>query len=161
MPSGGTVPGAIENGFAAQAIGALNVGLEAILVGLVQTWLTGHGIAEISAREYVLETTSSAPALSPALLVEAVRSAAQHALNVVVGDRKVFISALWDAVRAQPLWASLQLEDFKAQLVAAHRNQQLILARADFVAAMDPALVAMSETRAEGAMFHFVVRETA
>jgi hypothetical protein len=156
-----TAPDQLVRQIAAQAIGALNVGLEAILVGLVQTWLTGHGIAELSARKHVPETTSSAPTPSPALLVEAVRSAAQHALNVVVGDRKVFISALWDAVRAKPLWTSLQLDDFKAQLVAAHRNQQLILARADFVAAMDPALVAMSETRAEGAMFHFVVREPA
>jgi hypothetical protein len=154
-----TAPDQLVRQIAAQAIGALNVGFEAILVGLVRAWLTSRGIAELSAREHVPGTALPAPAPSPTLLVDAVRSAAQHARDGVVGDRKVFISTLWDAVRAKPLWASLQLDDFKAQLVVAHRNQQLILARADFVAAMDPALVAMSETRTEGAMFHFVLRE--
>jgi hypothetical protein len=156
-----TAPDQLVRQIAVQAIGALNVGFEAILVGLVRAWLTGREFVEPSAREHIPGTASAAPAPSPALLMDAVRSAARHARDGVVGDRKVFISSLWDAVRATPLWASLPLDDFKAQLVAAHRNQQLTLARADFVAAMDPALVAMSETRTEGAMFHFVLREPA
>jgi hypothetical protein len=93
--------------------------------------------------------------------LDAVRHAARYARDGVVGGRKVFISTVWDAVRATSPWSSLPLDDFKAQLVAAHRNQQIILARADFVAAMDPTLVAMSETRTDGAMFHFVLREPA
>jgi hypothetical protein len=77
----------------------------------------------------------------------------------VFGDRKVFISAVWDALRATPAWAALELDELKARLVAAHRSRELVLARADLVAAMDPALVAASETRTDGATFHFVIRE--
>jgi hypothetical protein len=43
--------------------------------------------------------------------------------------------------------------------VSAHRQRELELARADLVAAMDPTLVAASETRTDGATFHFIVRE--
>jgi hypothetical protein len=156
-----TAPDQLVRQIAVQAIGALNVGFEAILMGLVRAWLTGRELVEPSASELIPRTASSAPAPSADLLVDAVRRAAQHARDGVVGDRKVFISSLWDAVRATPLWSSLLLDEFKAQLVAAHRNQQLALARADFVAGMDPALVAMSETRTDGAMFHFVLREPA
>jgi hypothetical protein len=88
-----------------------------------------------------------------------VRTAAQQAREGVFGERKVFISSVWNAIRAMPSWSALPLEDFKANLVAAHRKQELTLARADLVAAMDPALVASSETRTDGATFHFVVRE--
>jgi len=77
----------------------------------------------------------------------------------VFGDRKVFISSVWHALRATPRWSALELDDFKQRLVVAHRERELELARADLVSVMDPALVAASETRAEGSMFHFIVRE--
>jgi hypothetical protein len=77
----------------------------------------------------------------------------------VFGERKVFISAIWSALRAMPAWASLELDELKERLVEAHRRRELVLARADLVAAMDPDLVAASETRTDGATVHFVVRE--
>ena len=75
------------------------------------------------------------------------------------GDRKIFVSAVWGELRAQPRWAELALDDFKARLLAAHRAGEVTLARADLVAAMDPELVAASEIAADGASFHFVVQE--
>lgn len=106
----------------------------------------------------------AAPAVAPlngASLIPAAREAAQRAVDGVFGDRKVFISAVWDALRAQPAFAQLALDDFKRALVVALREGHLQLARADYVSAMDPRLVAASETRADGATFHFIVREVA
>jgi hypothetical protein len=101
-----------------------------------------------------------APAAEPARsLIADVRAVVDAAREGVFGDRKVFISAVWDALRATPAWAALELDELKARLVAAHRSRELVLARADLVAAMDPALVAASETRTDGATFHFVIRE--
>jgi len=75
------------------------------------------------------------------------------------GDRKVFVSAVWDELRRDPWWAAVTLDELKARLVAAHRAGELALARADLVAAMDPALVAASEITTDGASFHFIVTE--
>jgi hypothetical protein len=73
------------------------------------------------------------------------------------GSRKVFVSAIWDALPAAER-ARQNLDSFKAQLFAAHRAQLLSLARADLVAAMPPAAVAASEIEpARGVTFHFVV----
>lgn len=88
-----------------------------------------------------------------------VRVVARDARQGVFGDRKVFIAAAWDALRARPQWSQLTLDDFKARLLMAHRAGELSLARADLVAAMDPALVAASETATDSASFHFIVRE--
>jgi hypothetical protein len=89
-----------------------------------------------------------------------VRDVARAANDGVFGERKVFIAAAWHDLRRRPGYASLTLDDFKTRLVRAHRVGELVLARADLVAAMDPELVAASETAADGATFHFVVRET-
>lgn len=86
------------------------------------------------------------------------------------GPRKVFISALWvamlriDAAAAGRLTGG-ELAAFKRWLVAAQRLIRsdseraplVVLARADLVAAMDRALVAGSETLADGASYHFVL----
>lgn len=64
-----------------------------------------------------------------------------------------------EILRAVPPWSQLALDDFQARLIAAHRDHALELERADLVAAMDPALIAASGTRTDGAMFHFIVRE--
>ena len=87
-----------------------------------------------------------------------VRAVVGEAREGVFGDRKVFISAAWEALRARPGWTALALDDFKSRLLAAHRAGSLSLARADLVAAMDPGLVAASEIRSESASFHFIVR---
>jgi hypothetical protein len=87
------------------------------------------------------------------------------------GDRKVFISALWpvvlrlDAKTGGFRTNGCTLEDLKDWLLRGrlltrdgndHGTPLVVLARADLVAAMDPAAVAASETAADGATFHFV-----
>ena len=96
---------------------------------------------------------------SPSFAEAALDAAATTARDGWFGDRKVFVSALWDELCKRPAWAALALDDFKARLLVAHRAGALTLARADLVAAMDPALVAASEIAADGASFHFVVKE--
>jgi hypothetical protein len=88
------------------------------------------------------------------------------------GDRKVFISALWpvvlelDAKTGGFRTDGCTLEDFKDWLLRGRLltrddtdrvSPLVVLARADLVAAMDPGMVAASETAADGATFHFVV----
>lgn len=68
------------------------------------------------------------------------------------GSRKVFISALWNAMPG-----GMSLEQFKRRLVDLNRASLIELARADLVAAMDPELVQMSETSSLGSTYHFVV----
>lgn len=70
------------------------------------------------------------------------------------GDRKVFVSALWQRVGRK---LGMSLDEFKRWLFSQHRAGALQLARADLVSAMDPTLVASSEIRVPGAEFHFVV----
>lgn len=74
------------------------------------------------------------------------------------GDRKVFISALHDRVGRA---TGMDLPSFKRWLIDQHRASRLVLTRADYVAAMDPDLVATSEAKTSGATFHFVVDPTA
>lgn len=86
------------------------------------------------------------------------------------GQRKVFIAALWRAMlrvdaAAVSRLAGDELATFKRWLVGAQRllrseserTPLVVLARADLVAAMDSALVADSETLADGASYHFLL----
>ncbi len=79
-----------------------------------------------------------------------------------MGDRKVFISALWRQLATHPLFRDMTIEEFKRRLYEAHRGRRLVLARADLVAAMDPQEVAESEYDVGGraATFHFVVDQS-
>jgi hypothetical protein len=94
----------------------------------------------------------TSPAQAPLALV-------RHAVAAVkgpgrFGDRKVFVSALWQRVGRK---VGMSLDEFKQWLFSQHRAGAVQLARADLVAAMDPKLVASSEIRVPGAEFHFVV----
>jgi hypothetical protein len=129
--------------YAARAALAPRPELGALRDALVRRWLAG--------RELV-------PAPAPASFGADVREVAGAARAGVFGDRKVFIAAAWDELRRRPAWSGLTLPEFKQRLLAAHRAGELALARADLVAAMDPELVAASETAAGGASFHFIVR---
>src|SRR5882724_12898858 len=85
------------------------------------------------------------------------------------GDRKVFVSDLWDAmVRIDAtqggfLTEGCGLGDLKAWLLCAMRLMDaagaplVLLSRADLVAAMDPASIARSEIDGGGCRFHFLV----
>jgi hypothetical protein len=133
---------------AAREAGAPRPELRALRDALVRCWLAGRAIGEpVAVRP------------EPSFADAALDAAETTARDGWFGDRKVFVSALWDELRKHPAWAALALDDFKARLLAAHRAGALTLARADLVAAMDPALVAASEIAADGASFHFVVKE--
>jgi hypothetical protein len=123
--------------YAARSLDAPRPELRALRDALVRRWLLSGSFAD------------------------EVRHVARAARDGVFGERKVFIAAVWDALRHRPGYASLTLDDFKARLLQAHRAGALVLARADLVAAMNTDLVTASETAADGATFHFVVRETA
>lgn len=73
------------------------------------------------------------------------------------GRDRVFVSAIWRQLDAGKRFPGLTLDDLKRRLVAANRRDQLTLARADLVGAMDPREVAASEIRYLNATFHFVV----
>jgi hypothetical protein len=88
------------------------------------------------------------------------------------GDRKVFIASLWtmmlriEVETGGTLTNGATLEDFKAWLLRSRRVTRdgteegaplVVLARADFVAAMDHSVVAASETVTDGATFHFAL----
>jgi len=88
------------------------------------------------------------------------------------GDRKVFIASLWttmlaiEAAMSGTLTEGCTIAHFQAWLLRARLLTRdgtqegarlVVLCRADLVAAMDPALVAASETVTDGAAFHFVL----
>jgi len=74
-------------------------------------------------------------------------------------DNKVFIAALWRASQQEPNFPRISLPEFKQRLVEANSHNLLHLSRADLVSAMDPQLVAESETAHLNATFHFVLLE--
>lgn len=127
--------------FVARELEAPRPELRVLRDALVRSWLLGKTLG--------------------ATFTDDVRAAARSAHHGVFGGRKVFISAVWDELRRTGRWSTLSIPDFKRRLLDAHRAGSLELARADLVAAMDPRLVASSETLADGASFHFVVREEA
>jgi hypothetical protein len=138
--------------FAAREVGAPRADLRALRAALVRRWLAGGAFGAAT-------PAASTGAPQGEQFASAVREVASAASAGVFGDRKVFIASIWRDLCARPGWNGLTLEDFKLNLLHAHRRGALVLARADLVAAMDPALVAASETRTDGASFHFVVRE--
>lgn len=88
------------------------------------------------------------------------------------GDRKVFIASLWttmlrmEADTGRTLTEGATLEHFKAWLLRSRLLTRdgtedgaplVVLCRADLVAAMDPRMVAASETIIDGATFHFII----
>ncbi len=127
--------------FVARELEAARPELRVLRDALVRNWLLGKPLG--------------------ASFTEDVRRAARSAQHGVFGGRKVFISAVWDELRRTKHWSTLSIPDFKRRLLDAQRAGGLELARADLVAAMDPRLVADSETLADGASFHFIVREEA
>ena len=59
----------------------------------------------------------------------------------------------------RPTFLRLTLTEFKLRLIDANSHNLLHLSRADLVQAMDPQLVAESETAYLNATFHFVLLE--
>ncbi len=129
--------------FVARELSAARPELRVLRDALVRNWIHGKTLGAAST------------------FADDVRQAARSAQHGVFGDRKVFISAVWEELRRSGRWSALSGPEFKRRLLDAQRSGSLELARADLVAAMDPRLVADSETLADGASFHFIVREGA
>ena len=125
--------------YAAAQLGAPRPELRALRDALVRNWLVGK---QLGIQRFADE----------------VQSIARATRTGVFGERKVFISSIWDELRKHPTWSTLTLDEFKARLVRAHRDGDLELARADLVGSLDPRLVSASETTADGTSFHFIVR---
>jgi hypothetical protein len=73
------------------------------------------------------------------------------------GPNKAFISCVWQATQADPTFPRMDLDTFKRHLTAAHHQGLLYLSRADLVQAMNPQLVAQSETHYLNGQFHFIL----
>lgn len=131
---------------AARELGIVRADLRAIREALVRRWLSGQ------------EWSTSARADSIGDFASAVRESAERATDGLFGGRKVFIASLWKGMRTHPTFGGLTLDDFKKQLLAAHKAGLLALARADLTAAMDPSVVRDSETAHLEARYHFVER---
>lgn len=133
---------------AAREVGAPRADLRALREALVRRWLTGQ--------TWTAAAATAGNGLST--FARAVRDAAAHATEGRFGDRKVFIAALWRALRDDPAAGGSSLDAFKQRLVAAHQAGLVVLARADLVGAMDPDQVRQSETAHLEARYHFVER---
>ncbi len=139
----GSEPGSPERQvrlLAAREVGAVRTEGRPLRDALVRRWLAGSSTTVAS-------------------FTDDVRSITARARDGVFGDHKVFISSAWRDLSKLAAWSDLTLDDFKRRVLDAHRTGAIELARADYVAAMDPTLVAASETVTDGASFHFIVRE--
>lgn len=95
--------------------------------------------------------------LPPGATFHVARAAAAVPRAERFGDRKAFIVDVHRQLRANGV--DISLEDLKQELIRMQHDHNVKLARADLVAAMDRKKVAASETKADGAAFHFVVVE--
>lgn len=75
------------------------------------------------------------------------------------GAGRAFVAAVWRESQAEDGFPPMPLADFKAALAGASREGLIRLDPADMVQAMDPRLVAESETVRAGAAFHFILTE--
>jgi hypothetical protein len=135
--------------------GLKSVSADAIRRKLVQDWLAGRtapGRVELPHPEQL-----DLPAFAATVRALVSNSPPQDRFH----DNKVFIAALWRASQRELNFPSLSLPEFKRRLVEANARHLLHLSRADFVQAMDPVLLAESETTYENAAFHFVLLEDA
>jgi hypothetical protein len=150
LTTGSGAPERILPLLAARELGIVRADLRALREALVRRWLCGQA------------WQPSAPppprAASIGDFASAVRESAEHATDGLFGGRKVFISSLWRGMRAHPTFGALTLDEFKQQLVDAHKAGLLALSRADLTGAMDPSAVSESETSHLESRYHFVER---
>jgi hypothetical protein len=134
--------------------GLKSVTADAVRRKMVADWLSGNvasGGPESPGPELDL------PAFAATVQALAASSPGQDRFH----DNKVFIAPLWRAAEREVNFPRLSLAEFKRRLVEANARHLLHLSRADLVQAMDPHLVAESETTYENATFHFVLLEAA
>jgi hypothetical protein len=127
---------------------------ESVRAKMVRDWLAGA---------QPLESSGESPPPEPldlAAFARTVRALADDSLpRDRFHDNKVFIAALWRSSQREPSFPRLSRDEFKDLLIAANSRGLLHLSRADLVQAMDPQIVADSETAYLNATFHFVLIE--
>lgn len=141
----------LEQMAAARAVGSDGLKPDHLRLALVQTWLFQRD-------------ASSAPETMPVTTPIALAQFARDVLEIAggvhddgrFGDRKVFISAIWDQIQHRTMYDSLTLASFKGYLLRANQADLLRLHRADLVPVMPMAHVLASETTYMNATFHFV-----
>jgi hypothetical protein len=145
---------------AVRAVGAKRGDAEGLRNAALARWAEGHEsepAAELASAVPKSDNDNSKdrrPAL-PELAAAVVRAARGPEVARFHDDR-AFIGSIWEHMRGQVPVGGMSLEDFKDQLVAAHRAGLLRMTRADLVGAMDSDEVQRSEATYLGATFHFV-----
>ncbi len=148
--------------FPCKLTGAKSAGIEDLRRAVIADWLR-----EPSDRASDTTTPAETPAADPEHfdLSEFAGTVKRIARDVPpagrFGNNKAFIAAVWRESQAEDGFPRMSLADFKAALADASRDGLIRLEPADLVQAMDPALVAESETVRAGAAFHFVLVEEA
>lgn len=150
-----TKPAEQHNQFVAKTLGARRPKADELRLSLLRQWIDQDAAAPPAAPA----TNGPPPQVDEA---QALKTFAAHVLAAArssssgrFGD-KVFIAHVWRAARHDPALGSLGLDEFKHRLGEANQVRLLDLSRADMVEAMDPADVRESETRYQGATYHFV-----
>ena len=135
--------------------GLITVKADAARSKVVRDWLAGT--------PGMTPTTDEPPYVEPFDLTAFAATVLALAASSPPHDRfhqnKVFIAPLWRASQEEKAFPRLSLSEFKKRLVEANSQNLLHLSRADMVQAMDPGLVAESETAYLNATFHFVLLE--
>lgn len=133
----------LERQLVARAAQARRTDADAVRVALIGRWLASE--------DESTDVTSTIERFAAGVQDAADRDGVARA-----GPRKAFISSVWASMRRASPDEVPPLDTFKARLVEASRMGLIRLARADLVRAMDPVLVAESETTYLNATFHFV-----
>ncbi len=105
-----------------------------------------------------LPPSANAPAPRPGLndFAQAVKKAALPCAQGWPGNKKAFISQVWDAIRVdREAWALSEIE-FKCMLAEAHRHGALVLANADLKDKKNLADIERSATLYKNTVWHFV-----
>ncbi len=106
-----------------------------------------------------LPSAAEAPVQSRPGLAEFSRdvlSAAQSCAQGWPGNRKAFISQVWDAIRARRAGWNVTEIEFKCMLAEAHRQGALVLSNADLKDKAQLALIERSATAYKNTVWHFV-----
>jgi hypothetical protein len=134
-------------------------GLKAATADVVRSKIVRDWLGGAPSPERAASAQSHEPFDLPAFAATVRALAAASTPEDRFHDNKVFIAALWRTSQREPNFPRLSLAEFKQRLVEANSQNLLHLSRADLVQAMEPQLVADSETPYLNATFHFVVVE--
>jgi hypothetical protein len=129
--------GRLVAALAAEAVGARRAQLAQLRVGAIRTYLGGPASTSPVPAAAARETATEAPAKTvtqrptPEEFAVAVKAAAAACAEGWAGNRRAFVSLVWDVIQARhATWGVTEVE-FKAMLAEAHRRGLIALANAD------------------------------